>query len=106
MGMCIKGVDAGQNEDGMEVDGSTNTIGGVAGDDAGRCDGRGAVGWEVIMTHTITRYMSLLAITKMIKSAPHVPCRMARRSLRRGASLARLGPKATGFFGWCHAKGA
>ena len=34
-------VDAGHNEDGMEVDGRTSAIGGGAGDDAKRCDGRG-----------------------------------------------------------------
>lgn len=45
MGMCIKGVGAGHNKDGMEVDGSTSTTGGGAADDAGRCGGRGGVGW-------------------------------------------------------------
>ena len=41
MGMCIKGVGAGtgHNADGMKVDDRTSTIGGgVANDDAGRCN--------------------------------------------------------------------
>jgi len=44
MGICVTGVDTGQNEDGVEVDGSTRAIGGGTTDDDGRCDGRGR-GW-------------------------------------------------------------
>ena len=93
MGMCTKGVGTCHNEDGMEVDGSTGTIGGGAAGDAGRCDGRGG---EV--EHTLSRRMSILAITQKIQSAPYAPCHVARRLLGRGVPLAQLGPKAACLF--------
>ena len=50
-----KDVYTGHSEDGMEVDDSMSTIGGgAADDDAGRCDGRGREGWEVITTYKLS----------------------------------------------------
>jgi len=84
-GMCMKGVNTGHNEDGMGVDGSTSTIGGGAADDAGRCDGRGREGWEAIMMHTLSRCMSVLAITQMIKSAPACPLPYSKEVTWKGS---------------------
>jgi hypothetical protein len=67
MGMCIKGVDTGHNEDVMEVDDSMSTIGGgAADDDAGRCDGRGREGWEVITMYKLSCHRA------DDKKAPHM----------------------------------
>jgi hypothetical protein len=66
MSMCIKGVDTGHNEDGMEVDDSMNTIGGAADDDAGRCD----VTVEAGRGGRLSRCISFLATAQMIKRRP------------------------------------